>query len=234
MAGADIYIKKISIHREFSKGIPTMKTYRSACFVLIAMFILVRARPGPGAREGAGLSPPVEFIFLGGLGVTNLTPDAAKRIRTSQGGFSFDLGGGVRFFKIFDIGVGAAMCWLADRDEFTNSTTGGERSSSVWPLLYYAQAGVQVPVPVRAKNGNFPVWLAFHAGTMGVSVDRSISSCTNCDVEKLSLKGGWFYTPEIRLELESGIYIGVGYTVFCSCAELKSRFMVTMGGYPRN
>lgn len=211
-----------------------MRTKRTVGLLLLAL--LTAAIPGR-AQEPAKeriFAPPAEFIFIGGLGVTSLKTTAADRIRTSRGGFSFDLGGGVRFFNIFDFGVGASLCWLADHDEFTNSTTGGERSSSVWPLLYYAQAGIQLPVPIRAKTGLFPVWVAFHAGTMGVSVDRSISTCTNCDVEKLSLKGGWFYTPEVRLNLGNGMYVGLGYTVFCSCSELKSRVMVTMGGHPRD
>jgi len=226
----DIVKKLYSSGNQSEVNVNLKRAMRSVPVLFLALAV---SSPARGPENKTAKKPPVEFIFTGGLGVTTLKSAAANRIQTGSGGFSFDLGGGVRFFNIFDIGVGAGICWLKDNNPFTNSTTGGERSSSVWPLLYYAQGGLQVPLPIRAGSGAFPVWIAFHAGTMGVSAKRSISNCTNCDEEKLSLRGGTFYTPEIRLQLESGIYIGLGYTIFCACADLKSRIMLTMGGHIR-
>jgi hypothetical protein len=211
-----------------------MNLKKSVFSVLILLLALAVSSPAQEPGKRAAKNPPVEFIFTGGLGVTTLKSAAADHIQTGSGGLSFDLGGGLRFFNIFDFSVGAGACWLKDNNPFTNSTTGGERSSSVWPLVYYAGAGLQLPIPIRAGSGDFPVWVAFHAGTMGISAKRSISNCIDCDEEKLSLRGGTFYTPEIRLRLENGIYIGVGYTVFCACADLKSRIMLTMGGHIRD
>jgi hypothetical protein len=208
-----------------------MNDKRSICAVLIAILALAipgRSQDSSAPREGP---PPIRIIFMGGLGAGTVKAAAADRMRTGKGGFLFDLGVGAQFFNIVDIGIGAGMLWLADHDEFTNSTTGGERSSSVWPLFYYAQTGLQVPVPIRNRGGDFPVWLAFHVGSMGVSVNRSISSCTNCDVEKLSMKGAkFYYRPEVRLQIARGVHMGLAYTFFCDCSDFKNMITLTFSG----
>lgn len=208
-----------------------MNKSRSAgavALVLLALAIPARSQDVPAQREGV---PPIRIIFMGGLGAGSIKASAADRMRTGGGGFLFDLGVGAQFFNVLDIGVGVGMLWLADHDEFTNSTTGGERSSSVWPIFYYAQTGLQLPVPIRNQNREFPVWLAFHAGSMGVSADRSISYCTGCDVEKLSMKGArFYYRPEIRLQIAHGVHMGLAYTLFCNCTDFKNMITVTFSG----
>jgi hypothetical protein len=207
-----------------------LKKAHFTCVVLIGLLALaVPATPqeSEGAAEKKQL---VRIIGTGGLGVATLKASAADKIRTGSGGLFLELGGGLQFFNSFDIGIGVAAQFLKDNDKFTNSTTGGDLSSSVWPLLYYAQAGLQAPIPFRNKNRDFPVWLAFHIGTLGVSVDRSIGNCVGCDREKLSLKGGTFYRPEVRLQVKPGLHIGLGYTIFCDCADYKSMIAVTFSG----
>jgi hypothetical protein len=208
-----------------------MNESRFACAVALALLALampLRSQDVPPEREGA---PPIRIIFMGGIGAGSVKASAADRMRTGEGGFLFDLGVAAQFFRVLDIGIGGGMLWLADHDEFTNSTTGGERSSSVWPIFYYAQTGLQLPVPIRSRNRDFPVWLAFHVGSMGVSADRSIAYCTGCDVEKLSMKGArFYYRPEIRLQINNGMFIGLGYTIFCNCSDFKNMITLTFNG----
>lgn len=212
-----------------------MNLKRSVASALVALCILtVPAVSQETGQPEERKNRPVEFIILGNLGYGTIKASAADRMRTSSGGIMFDLGGGLRFFNIFDIGVGGGMVWLADRDKFTNSTTGGERSSSVWPLYYYAQAGIQLPVPIGKKDGAFPVWIALHAGSVGVSVDRSVSYCIGCDVEELSMKGGTFLRPEIRLQANKGIYVGLGFALFSGSSDFKNMITLTVSGHARD
>ena len=204
------------------------RSIRAALVVLLALALPARSQDVSPKQEG---KPPIRIIFMGALGAGTVKASAADRLRTGNGGLLFDLGVGAQFFNIVDIGVGAGLLWLADHDQFTNSTTGGERSSSVWPIFYYAQTGLQVPVPIRNRAGSFPVWLAFHVGSMGVSADRSIAYCSDCDVEKLSMKGAkYYYRPEIRLQIAPGVHMGLAYTIFCNCSDFKNMIALTFSG----
>ena len=190
-----------------------MRSKHVAGLALTALTIRpFRRSPQETVRETeaqAPKRPPVEIIFTGGLGVTSLKTSAADKIPTGTGGLGLDLGGGVRFWNFFDIGVGLGICWLADHNEFTNSTTGGERSSSRLAAFLLCPGRRPSPHP-DPQQGWFPkVWVAFHAGTMGVSADRSIMSCYELRYREAVFEGGWFYTPEIRLQRGKGIYIGV-------------------------
>jgi len=181
------------------------------------------------AAEPADKSAVQPFVSLG-LGVTSIKSSAAARIQTGGSGFTFGLGAGLTFFNVFDLGVGADLIWLRDDNPFTNSTTGGDRSSSVWPLTYYAQAGLCVPVPIRNESGHFPVWVACYGGVFGVSVERSIAECIDCDVEKLSLAGGHYLRPEIRLRLEERVFLCLGYTIYCACSDFKNAVTLSFSG----
>ncbi len=168
---------------------------------------------------------PYKFIVMMDLGVASLKKASADRLRTSVSGFTFGLGGGVVFFKFFDIGAGFGLVFLKDKDPFSNWTTGGTKTSSVTPLYYYAQAGVQVPIPIKNKSGLFPFWISAHEGVMGVSATREIANCIDCDKEKLSFTGRTYFKPEIRFQIARGVFVGTAYTIFCNCSDFKN--MVT-------
>jgi hypothetical protein len=165
---------------------------------------------------------PVKFFGLFDLGVTSLKDASANKLRTSSSGFTFGLGGGIVFFKFFDVGVGFGLVFLKDKDPFTNLTTGGEKASSVAPLYYYAQAGVQVPIPFKNKRGLFPLWIGAHEGVMGVSATREIANCIDCDKEKLSFIGRTYFKPEIKIQIARNVFIGAAYSIFCRCSDFKN------------
>jgi hypothetical protein len=187
------------------------------------------------SRQESAPEPPkksrVHLIGLFDIGAATLKSSAASRLETGSSGFMFGMGGGVMFFDIVDLGVGFGLLFLSDKNPFTNLTTGGEKKSAVSPLFYYAQAGLQLPIPVRSKDGLYHFWIACHAGVMGVSVDRSIPSCVDCDVEELSMTGRTFFKPEFKFQLERGAFIGISYTVFCQCSDFKSMFALSLNGY---
>jgi hypothetical protein len=183
----------------------------------------------PDSQETARKAPVFEPAGFLGLGILSLKDAAAKKIQTGASGLMFDLNGGFSLFRILCFGAGVEAVFLKDENPFSMSTTGGERSSSVWPLVYYAQAGLQAPFPVRAKGGYFPVRLACFYGAMGVSVKRSITDCIDCGEQKLSLKGGSFIRPEVRVQFESGLEIALSYFAYCDCSDLKSAVLISAG-----
>jgi hypothetical protein len=173
---------------------------------------------------------PIQVIGYLDLGVATMKSDTASRLQTSRSGFAFSLGGGLSFFKFFDVGVGFGLVFLKDKNPFTNLTTGGERKSTVTPLIYFAQVGLQVPIPIKNASGLFPVWIGVHAGPMGVSASRDIPTCSNCDVEKLSFKGGSFLKPEIKLQIARHVFFGLAYTLFCPKCEFENMITLSFMG----
>jgi len=175
------------------------------------------------------ISPLKPFVLMD-LGIASLKDASASSLRTSSSGFTFGLGGGIVIFKFFDIGVGFGIVFLKDKDPFTNLTTGGEKTSSVSPLFYYAQAGVQVPIPFKNKRGLFPLWIGAHEGVMGVSATREIGNCVDCDKEKLSFIGRAYFQPEIKIQVARDVFIGAAYSIFCRCSDFKNKITLFFGG----
>ncbi len=214
---------------------PMMVTASAADTPRLPTFSLVgRPENRPAGQENQPyqeekISPLKPFVLMD-LGIASLKDASAGRLKTSSSGFTFSLGGGIVFFKFFDIGVGFGMIFLKDKDPFTNLTTGGEKTSSVSPLFYYAQAGVQVPIPFKNKSGLFPLWIGAHEGVMGVSATREIASCLDCDKEKLSFIGRTYFKPEIKIQVAREIFIGAAYSIFCRCSDFKNVITLFFSG----
>lgn len=132
--------------------------------------------------------------------------------------------------KFFDIGVGFGLVFLKDKDPFANLTTGGEKTSSVAPLYYYAQVGVQVPIPFKNKRGLFPLWIGAHEGVMGISATREIANCIDCDKVKMSFIGRTYFKPEIKIQVAREIFIGAAYSIFCRCSDFKNVITLFFSG----
>jgi hypothetical protein len=214
---------------------PAMVTASAADKPLLPAFSLVGRPEGkPAGQENQTYQEekisPLKLFALMDLGVASLKDTGASRLRTSSSGFTFGLGGGIVFFKFFDIGVGFGIVFLKDKDPFTNLTTGGEKSSSVAPVFYYAQAGVQVPIPFKNKSGLFPLWIGAHEGVMGVSATREIANCIDCDKEKLSFIGRTYFQPEIKIQVAREIFIGAAYSIFCRCSDFKNKITLFFSG----
>jgi hypothetical protein len=215
--------------------VPVMVTALAADKPMLPTFSLVgRPENRPAGQENQAyqeekISPLKPFVLMD-LGVASLKDAGADKLRTSSSGFTFGLGGGIVFFKFFDIGVGFGIVFLKDKDPFTNLTTGGEKTSSVAPIFYYAQAGVQVPIPFKNKSGLFPLWIGAYEGVMGVSATREIADCIDCDKEKLRFIGRTYFQPEIKIQVAREIFIGVAYTIFCRCSDFKNKITLFFGG----
>ena len=162
------------------------------------------------------ISPLKPFVLMD-LGISVLKNASAAELKTSSSGFVFGLGGGLVLFKFFDIGIGFEAVLLKDKDPATNSPTGDEKTSSFAPVFYYAQAGVQVPIPFKNKRGLFPLWIGAHERVMGVSASREISSRS-------------YFQPEIKIQVAREIFVGVAYTVFCRCSDFKNKITLFFGG----
>ena len=172
---------------------------------------------------------PVKLFGLFGLGIASLKETSASKLRTSSSGFTIGLGGGIVLFKFFDIGVGFGIVFLKDNDPLAHLTPGSAKSSGVSPLFYYAQAGVQVPIPFKNKRGLFPLWIGAHEGVIGFSGTREIGDCL-CDLEKLSFIGRTYFQPEIKFQVAREIFIGAAYTIFCRCSDFKNKITLFFGG----
>ncbi|MCX6577129.1 MAG: hypothetical protein NTV82_12150 [Candidatus Aminicenantes bacterium] len=214
---------------------PALVTASAADKPIRPAFSLVgRAENRPAGQENRPyqeekISPLKPFVLMD-LGIASLKDASASSLRTSSSGFTFGLGGGIVIFKFFDIGVGFGIVFLKDKDPFTNLTTGGEKSSSVAPVFYYLQAGVQVPIPFKNKRGLFPLWIGAHEGVMGVSATREIGNCVDCDKEKLSFIGRTYFQPEIKIQVARDVFVGAAYSIFCRCSDFKNKITLFFGG----
>jgi len=213
---------------------PAMVTASAADKPMLPAFSLVgRPENRPAGQENQPyqeekISPLKPFVLMD-LGIASLKDASASSLRTSSSGFTIGLGGGIVLFKFFDIGVGFGMVFFKDKDPLAHLTTGGAKSSSVSPLFYYAQAGVQVPIPFKNKRGLFPLWIGAHEGVIGFSGTREIGDCL-CDLEKLSFIGRTYFQPEIKIQVAREIFIGVAYTVFCRCSDFKNKITLFFSG----
>jgi hypothetical protein len=215
--------------------LPAMVTTSAADKPSLPAFSLVsRPENRPAGQENQPYQEekirPLKPFVLIDLGIASLKEASAGSLRTSSSGFTFGLGGGIVFFKFFDVGVGFGIVFLKDKDPFTNLTTGGEKTSSVAPVFYYGQAGVQVPIPFKNKSGLFPLWIGAHEGVMGVSATREIADCIDCDKEKLSFKGRTYFQPEIKIQVAREVFIGAAYTIFCRCSDFKNKIILFLSG----
>jgi len=165
------------------------------------------------------------FVLMD-MGIASLKNGSADELRTSSSGFFLSLGGGLVFFKFFDVGVGFGVIFLKGKNPATDLTAGDEEPGSFAPFFYYAQAGVQVPIPLKNKKGLFPLWIGAHEGLLGVPAKREIAKGIDFDTEKRSFKARNYFQPEIKIQVAREIFIGVAYSIFCRCSDFKNKIML--------
>lgn len=192
-----------------------MAAKHGLCAALILLAILAAPAVSRETGEAAVRNGPMRIVATGGLGAAILKDRAADRLGTARGGPALELGIGVEFLDFFDFGIGAAAQYLKGRETAASPASGEDPPGSLWPLLFFVQAGVQAPVPLWKRGGEFPVRLVFHAGRFGIQADRPMA-------------GKWYYRPEIRLRIAPGMSAGIGYTFYCDCSDYRSTFALTL------
>lgn len=134
-------------------------------------------------------------------------------------GFTMNLGA---FKDYYLIGVKISGDIPDDKKRFSNSTTQGTMSSHVVLAQFSVHGGLISPkINVPIANDLFIVG-AINAGYMwAFAEERSISGCSDCDVEELDVSGGPYLEPTAYL-VYSFIGIGVGYSHYFN-SDYKSK-----------
>jgi hypothetical protein len=150
----------------------------------------------------AGSPPPSEPLRIHlfaelGFATVGLDPGAAGREGIGSRASGFFLGGGARY-GILSLGAGFSGLFAHDDSSFSESTTGGERSSSLMVFDYAIQAELRL-LPLR---GAYPAAeLSVRGGIGGFGGSRSIDNCVDCTSEKIHLAGGPFVAPTVAIRI---------------------------------
>jgi hypothetical protein len=163
----------------------------------VAQKVLLSGRPGP-------TGPLARFYMDVGLVSGTVVPAAARREGTGNRGFGLMLGLGLEFRSVVSLGVQATGQLFHDDSSFSQSTTGGTRSSSVGVFDVAAQAGLRLlSIPLSSAHQSRLV-LGVGGGWSGFFGHRTIPNCVDCTEESLHFKSGGFVGPTIGIRTARG------------------------------
>ncbi len=152
---------------------------------------------------------PMRFVFGMGLGAMSVRDQAAEAQQIGNTGFLLDFSGGLLLSDIFMISGSFGVSAPSDNDMFTQSVmpvNGGDTttaSSQVTVFRYSFALGVHTPFWAMGHTSNG--WIAgavfANFGWAGVSANRTISNCSDCRNDTLTLLGGSFWRAGVELAI---------------------------------
>lgn len=138
---------------------------------------------GAAAQALRPLTPEGEFFLLA-YGVN-------ETVAADQGfgsrGWGGGLGGGALLFEVLSAKLTVDLGLHSDKAQFQQSTTGGQKKSSVGFALATASIGLRTPKLPRRGVG---VSAGVNLGHGWIKGSRDITNCINCRVDALDVDGG--------------------------------------------
>ncbi|MEA3247798.1 MAG: hypothetical protein U9Q74_16735 [Gemmatimonadota bacterium] len=171
-----------------------MVTARLAAFLGASLVACLAASLAFATRGDAQASRP-----WGGIGwIDANSADFRRGTTATRGigsrGWGFDIGGGATYRRLI-VGADVGLNSFHDDSSFSESTTGGTRSSSTSALYGSLFVGALSPALRTSPRGEGGVVAGVITGVSGWSADRSIASCVNCRSDALDVKAGGFVEP---------------------------------------
>jgi hypothetical protein len=188
------------------------------------------ATSGRAAAQQSGLE------LWGGLDVftASLTTDAAETQGTAGrmwgGQFSF----GATGMRVLSVGADLGFVGIRDHREFTEPTTGGDKTSTVGGVMGSLLAGLHTPPLALAPNGAADLQIGVNVGYTLIGADRSINECIDCTIESVRIRAGGFWEPGIQLFHGKG-GISARYRRYGSGSDVRDALMIgyTLRAGPR-
>jgi hypothetical protein len=178
---------------------------------------------GLNVRAGIGMGWSITFI--------KSKPALLKGIGTSGSGMMFP-GSVAIYYKslpftaLIDLEIGYAI--FDDKKQFTEYTTGGERTSSVNMLHGSVAVGIYYPLIIFTHQygllANPSAGLSLHFGTGFYTGSRGISDCANCSKENINFLSGLFLEPALQVFLGRAFNFSFSYRVYEKYSELIDNY----------
>lgn len=203
---------------------PTVKWRQKSRFVLFASLCLTIpvAALGQGARKSA-----LGVQFGLGLNTTSVKTAPANTQGIGTRGIGFLFSASPRVHQIFAIHLDAGLEFVDDKQQFTQLTTGGTKSSSVALLFGSIAAGISTP-PIQLSNkpqgGRLAIGL--NVGSDWVGGERSIDNCIDCHKEDLDLSGGGYLESMLQIYFSRRSGVGISYRNYNDQSDLNNRVIL--------
>jgi len=179
-------------------------------------------------------SRPVTLFLEAGLVTTALDAGVARRQGMGERGFGLAVGFGLESRAGFAFSAVVSAMGFRDDSAFSQSTTGGTKTSGVSIIEYGARVGTR---GVSARLGGARAWrlrAGLGAGYVAYQGGRSISNCVNCSSEDLRVAGGVFVEPAVGVSWQGGqreSVVTVAVRRYSGGAEARSGVLVTYRMY---
>lgn len=166
--------------------------------------------PAPAAAALAG--KPFVVGITGGL--MSVSPSVAAGQLIGAHSFGMQIDGGMNFGRFVYAGLDFGPQFVSDKASFTQTTTGGDKSSTAMLIYYSAMAGLRTP-GFRVIPGLAETTVGLLGGYSRTTGQRGIDNCTNCTSQDITVAGGSFVQPTLvfgegstRLRVSHRLYVG--------------------------
>jgi hypothetical protein len=164
---------------------------------------------------------PVDLSFSMGFGAMMIKPEVAAAQGIGSTGFAAGLGMELSVFDVFTLGGSVSVSSPSDSasfDEQVMPVGGGDVTTATSSLLvaaYSFELGAHTPFLVLGKHDHTAIAGALFTslGWAGVSAERSIANCNDCEVAPLNLNGGMYIRGGAQLLVTTDAKVrGWGFT----------------------
>jgi hypothetical protein len=174
------------------------------------------------------------YLFHLGVPISKVEPELAKREEMGTSGAGIELGFGYHFMGFLNIGSDVGFEYYDDKNEFTQSTTAGDRTSEIHMPYVSLFVGYRLLVIPVYPGSNFGFSAALSGGRQWmVNTRRTIDNCSGCSSESISVEGGYFMESEVNLGYIVDRYMfvdaGVSYRHYLSGSDFVRRFIIKIG-----
>lgn len=171
------------------------------------------------------------FSMAMDLGPSFIKPEKAKVEGIGDVAWLLRVGGSATFADLFRITGGLGVWFLRDDAEFSQSTTGGQKSSATGGLNLYIQGGFVPSIDLGGDPNDRTfekITFGLGAGLNSINATRHIPDCIDCREDDLNLSSGFYVQPSIFLVLSGGTGIGLSYDKYLSGSDFKDEFLLSL------
>jgi hypothetical protein len=158
----------------------------------LAALLVVTTGTLLSAQDTTTTRKPFVFGMTGNAMSIDATTAGTQLVGTRSWGMQFD--GGLLLKRYFYLGLDFGPQFLSDKATFTQTTTGGTKSSGAMLVYFSAVAGPRTR-PFQLVPGVAPIALGLYGGVSATAAERSIDNCLDCRMDKMTIPGGAFVQP---------------------------------------
>lgn len=160
-----------------------------------------------------------------GFAVASVDEVGADTMGIGTRGYGLNLDLGVLFYEIVSVRLGGELLSFSDEARFSQSTTAGEKESSVGGAIYFVAVGLRTPIFPRPGDDAAGIGISLGAdvGASGSAISRGITYCEDCMSEDVTLETGAFSEFSVTIGKE-GARVRASYRMYEDRPGLQSVF----------